>query len=58
MGIAILIATGAAGLLYINKIDKQERLEQEAHYEETNDYMDRLSERLQEPPSMHDGGFK
>ena len=24
----------------------------------TNDYMDQLSERMQEPPSMHDGGFK
>ena len=29
-----------------------------ALYAWTNDYMDRLSERLQEPPSMHDGGFK
>jgi hypothetical protein len=32
--------------------------EREDHHEQTCDQMDRLSELLQEPPSLSDGGFK
>ena len=32
--------------------------EREERYEQTCDQMDRLSERLQEPLSLSDGGFK
>ena len=42
----------------IEGLVREARKEREALYNYTCDNMDRLSEQLQEPPSLSDGGFK